>query len=268
MGGNCLTGKLKRALYGSYFLLTFVLLTACLSVTPVPLDTPEPTVTSTTAPSPTATIVWFPPTSTYTPRPTRSVSSPTPEPQAPHGDLILEDNFDSPESWHLSQTSSGKIAVGNNRINIAIDQPRLLLSSLRSAPIIGDFYLEIISQTNLCTDKDEYGVLIRAASQADFLRFSLSCDGQVRLDRITGGSASSPQPWELSGAVPPGAPAVSRIGVWAQGNELRFYVNDEYQFSINEPVLLSGQIGVFARSAGDSPVSVSFSSLKLFRPGP
>lgn len=268
MGGNCLTENIKRALYSLQILLILVALNACLPATPVLLDTPEPSMTSTVAPSPTSTIVWFPPTPTYTPRPTRVVSSPTPVPQAPHGDLIFEDNFDSPESWQLSQTSSGKIAVGNNRINIAIDQPRLLLSSLRAAPIIGDFYLEIVTHTNLCTAMDEYGVLIRAASQADFLRFSLSCDGQVRLDRITGGSAASPQPWELSGAVPPGAPAVARIGVWAQGKELRFYVNDEFQFSLNEPALLTGQIGVFARSAGDSPVSVSFSELKMFRPAP
>jgi len=65
----------------------------------------------------------------------------------------------------------------------------------------------------------------------------------------------------ISGAVPPGAPSSSRLGVWAEGKEMRFYINNEFQFSVSDPSLVSGTIGVFIRSAGENAVTVSFSDL-------
>jgi hypothetical protein len=83
------------------------------------------------------------------------------------------------------------------------------------------------------------------------------------LDRIVGGTASSPQPWLLSGAVPPGAPSVSRLGVWALGKEMRFFINEHHQFTVEDPLVPGGNIGVFARSAGDTAVTVNFSDLVI-----
>jgi hypothetical protein len=54
--------------------------------------------------------------------------------------------------------------------------------------------------------------------------------------------------------------------VHAEGKHLDFYINDIYQFSVNEPGLLSGLVGVFARASGDSPVSISFSDLAVYQP--
>jgi hypothetical protein len=50
------------------------------------------------------------------------------------------------------------------------------------------------------------------------------------------------------------------------GKEMRFYVNDHYEFTIQDPTLLSGGIGVFARASGDHAVSVSFSDLVIRKP--
>ena len=97
----------------------------------------------------------------------------------------------------------------------------------------------------------------------EFYRFSLTCDGQLRLDKYFGGRASSPQPLEPSGSVPRGAPSDSRLGVWALGSDLRFYVNGDFQFSLHDPSLPSGGIGVFARSGGENAVSISFSNLEI-----
>lgn len=156
--------------------------------------------------------------------------------------------------------------MGNNRLNIAINQPRLLLTSMRSGTQQADFYLEVTARPSLCSGLDEYGLIVRAASAADFLRFSLSCNGQARLDRILGSAASSPHTWTMSSAVPAGAPGSARLGVWASGQEMRFYANGELLFTYNEPALNSGGIGLFARSANETPVSVSFSDLQIYAP--
>ncbi len=176
-------------------------------------------------------------------------------------EILLSDDFSDPSVWSLSQTSTASIAIANHALTLALDQPTGYLYSLRKEPLLSDFYLEITASPSLCRGADEYGLLLRVSPTLEFYRFSLSCDGRVRLDKYYRGKASSPQPWALSGSVPPGAPSTSRIAVWAKGKEMRFYVNQEYQFSVKDPSLTSGNIGVFIRSAGDNAVTVSFSEL-------
>lgn len=227
-----------------------------------PVETPATAVFESPTPvrEATATVIWFPPTATPTPIPTKPVT-PTPDLHPYLGEILFTDDFSSPGSWSLSQTTQGSAALGHNELTIAIQEPRTYIYSVRGEPVLGDFYLEITASPTLCRETDEYGVLLRLTSPGDFYRFSLSCDSQVRLDRLVNGVASSPQPWMFSGVIPPGAPNIARLGVWAHGKEMRFFINDQFQFTVSDPLLPSGNIGVFARSAGDYAVTVSFSEL-------
>jgi hypothetical protein len=51
--------------------------------------------------------------------------------------------------------------------------------------------------------------------------------------------------------------------VWANGEDIRFFINGEYLFSISDTVLLEGALGAFVRTAGDEPMSVNFSDLVI-----
>jgi len=245
--------------------LPFLVIVIQLSLsTCAPTATPElyqePTVTPSLTTTPTATIVWFPPTATPTLFPTRIIT-PTQDYHPNLGEVLLSDDFSSSDSWLLGKTSSGSAALGKNELTIAISEPGAYEYSIRQTPVLSDFFVEITASPTLCRGEDEYGLLFRLASPGDFYRFSLSCDGQVRMDRVVGGRASSPQPWTRSGAVPPGAPSSSRLAVWAMGKEMRFFVNDEYQFTVSDPLLPAGNLGVFARSAGQMDVTVSYTDL-------
>jgi hypothetical protein len=178
--------------------------------------------------------------------------------------VLLEDDFTDPEAWTLSRTDAGSVALGVEELTIAIAETNATLYSIRDQPKFTDFYMEITAETSLCRELDEYGVLFRLTSSSDYYRYSLSCNGQVRLDRVIGGQASSPQPWMLSGAVPPGAPATSRLGISATGSDLSFFVNGEYQFSVHDPLLTSGSLGLFARSTNNKAVTVNFSDLIVY----
>jgi len=177
------------------------------------------------------------------------------------GRILLEDNFTVEDEWTLTKSQSGSVAYGKSELTIAIGETNAYLFSIREEPILTDFYLEITAEPSLCSNTDEYGVLFRVSPTIDYYRFSLSCDGRVRLDRIIGDKASSPQAWLLSGAVPPGAPSSSVIGISAIGSELSFFVNGQYQFSVRDPSLTSGGLGVFARSTNKKALTVNFSSL-------
>ncbi len=181
------------------------------------------------------------------------------------GDILLEDDFSEAKLWQLSQSDTGSIALGKNELTIAIGETNATLSTFREEPQLTNFYLEITASPSMCRGLDEYGVLIRVSSSMDFYRFSLSCDGQVRLDRVINGQASSPQPWMLSGAVPPGAPSHAKLGIAAVDSKLDFYVNDEYQFSVKDPSLPSGGIGLFARSTNKMAVTVNFTNLVIYQ---
>jgi hypothetical protein len=247
-----------------YILLLLVLSTACSSL---PLETPLPSATDlppteTSAPTPTPTIVWFPPTATFTPFPT-PVITPTPDLLTDLGEIMLTDDFSTAEEWSLHSGSDGGVALSKGELTVAIKGSKAFIFSIRDEPELTDFYIEITANPNLCKGADEYGLLLRVSDAEDYYRYSLSCDSQVRLDRVIGFNASSPQPWLLSGDVPPGAPSVSRIGAWLSGSEMRFFVNGQHQFTVNDPMLSSGRIGIFARSTGANAVTINFSDLVI-----
>ena len=246
--------------------LMLLLLAACAPVTPVsvvfPSDGGIPTGTATApAAAPTATIVWFPATATHTPAPALT-AAPTPEMRPGVEGVTLTDPLDgSGTRWPVSRTSVGSVAYGNSELTLAVSQPKGSLTSLSAEPVLGDFYLEITTQANLCRGQDQYGLLLRATSDQDFYRLLINCDGYLRVERANGGKLALVQDWMPSGQVPPGSPLELRLGVWAVGSELRVFLNDVFQFSVKDPVFKSGRIGLFARSAGDTPLTVSFTNL-------
>ncbi|NMC12813.1 MAG: hypothetical protein GYA34_08010 [Chloroflexi bacterium] len=240
---------------------TAVVLSACLG-----FSTPMPTLPPPTSPPPpetaTPTIVWFPPTATSTLVPTQAIT-PTVDVRPNIGAVIFEDDFTTPEIWDLAVSESGSVALGLKEITLAISQPNIYLYTLRDNPTLTDFYVEITASPSICWGDDEYGLLFRVTPALDFYRFSLSCNGSVRLDKYIAGKASSPFPKTLSGAVPPGAPSSSRLSIWAKGKEMHFFINGEFQFTINDPSIPEGVIGLFARSSKNSAITVSFSELTI-----
>jgi len=230
---------------------------------PLPTDTPpQPTHTST------PTIIWFPPTETPTP-PSIFSQPPTPTTEAlpPHGEVLFQDRFEEATLWETGKSYMGSIAFGKNELTIVITREKGYVYSLRKGTTLDDFYAEITAQPTICRGGDEYGILFRVSPSLEFLRFGLSCDGKARVDRYYEGSITSAQPPMVHGAVPPGAPSVSRLAIWANGREIRFYANSQHLFSIREAHLLSGGFGVFVRAQSSTMVTVNFSDLIVYRLG-
>jgi hypothetical protein len=229
--------------------------------TPFPSETP--TVTS----IPSETPVWFPPTFTHAPVPTADYT-PTPDVHQQLGSLILRDDFDSGKEWPQAATVNSSITVANQHLTLVLSKQGGYLFSLRKSPYVKDFYLEITAETNLCRGQDEYGILVRAASNSSYYRFGLACDGTARVERLLRGILSLSIPPQVNGAVPVGSPSASRLAIWAQGRQIRFYANEQMLFSLNDSSLSAGSIGVFIRAQGDSVLSVNFSQLEIYEIGP
>ncbi len=248
------------------FRLTFILaialtigLTGCAGLEDTSILTPPP---GTPTPVPSPTIVWFPPSATPTPQvfPTKA---PTPEQKPGIGSVAMTDDFSSPLVWDTATSDQAGVNVSNHQLTIAV-QPGVFADSFRKDVILSDFYAEITASLSLCRGQDEYGFLFRAPNSVAFYTYALSCDGHARVERTSVATHLPLQPPTPSGDVPTGAPGQTRLGVWAVGPDLRFFLNGRYQFSVNDRSYASGGIGVFAHSVGDTPVTVIFSNLAVY----
>lgn len=245
------------------FLPLIFLLTACgvQSPTPLPTRTPEP------IPSVTATIDWFPSTETPTKLPTVT-RTPTPDLRPDLGEALLEDDFSDKENWLLPTGDDSSVAIVNNHLTLVLSRPNWFLYSLRKEPVFGDFYAEITASPNLCSGEDEYGVMVRVSPAFTYYRFVISCDGRAKVVRVSHSGARVIVPWESFAVIPAFAPSESRLAVWAVGEDIRFFINDQYLFSIRDTVLGKGTFGVFVRTSGETAISVNFSELVIRGVGP
>ncbi len=244
------------------WLAGLVFLAACApqaTYTPAP-----PTPTSTRTPLPSSTPVWFPATETPTPGPSFT-PRPTGDFKPGVGGLVLEEDFTGQSKWHTGESASGRITLDSGRLTLAVSQEQGTLASLREGALPADAYLEISASAALCRDSDQYGLLLRANSTFNTYRLLATCTGKLRMERLRGGEIALMQEWTPSGELPKGGILPVRFGIWSQGSELRVFVNEVYQFSVRDPVYADGQVGVFARSAADTPLTVSFSALKVYR---
>lgn len=246
----------------AYFCAACLLMAGCLPATPAPL-LPTPTETPAPTPTLTATIVWFPATATHTAAPTLA-PEPTIDQRPALGDVLLRDPFTDQDQWQTFRTTAGSAAYGRDELTLATASSKVLLTSFRAAPQLADFYLEIDALPSLCREGDTFGLLLRAGSEGDFYRLLADCAGRLRMERLRSSRVEPLQDWTPTGQVPPGGMIPMRLGVLAQDESLAVFINGVHQFTVRDPVYTSGMIGVFARSAGDSPLTVSFSDLMVY----
>lgn len=220
------------------------------------------TSTATITASPTATIDWFPATGTPTPAPTREVT-PTPTPELGLAEVFLSDDFSQSGQMEVYKKADGSAAYGKDEFTLAVSAAKGYLTSLRSQPALDDFYLEVSANPSLCHEADSYGLLLRSVNQWSYYRWVITCGGQTRLERVKDGYAVLLQDWQYSAQIPQGPGADLRLAAWMYGGQMRFFIDGIEQFSAKDPLFSSGQVGFFARAAGDTALTVNFSHLSV-----
>jgi hypothetical protein len=244
-------------------LCAITLITALAACTPLAGSPTQNIVLATlTPPPPSPTIIWFPLSSTPSPQPLPTRQA-TPDEKPGLGGVILTDNFSSASDWNTAVSDQASVDVSDNLLSIAV-QPGISAISLRQNLNLNDFYAEITARPSLCRGADEYGLLFRAPNNVAFYRFVIFCNGTTGVDRLSVKTPHQILPAVPSADVPLGAPGDVRLGVWAVGSEFHFFLNDHYQFSMSDKNYSAGAIGVFARSTGDTPVTVTFSDLEIY----
>ncbi len=238
-----------------------ILLAGCVP-TALPTVTPTPE-TPTLTETPTATIDWFPATETPTPLPTEA-RTPTPNYFGSVGEILVEDDFTAPDVWRGYELENGRVTVANGHITLALDQADGLIYGFRPSPILDDFYAEITASPNFCQPQDEYGLMVRiTGARLNHYRFAISCDGKAELRRVVNNRGTVLAEWQREFMLPTSFPSNSTLGVLVQGSSLRFFVNGNLVYSVEDAIISEGAFGVYARAGGGGPISVNFSDLVI-----
>jgi hypothetical protein len=182
------------------------------------------------------------------------------------GSLLYQDDFSDAAVWTQYETDNSKVTVSNGHITLALNQTEGLIYGFRPEPQLNDFYAELTASPNFCEEEDEYGLMVRVnGTRLNHYRFVLACDGRASVIRVVNNRGNMIVDWLSHPLLPSSYPSSIRLGVWLQGAELRFFVNNFLLFSVEDTVISDGSLGVFVRGGGEAPVSVNFSELAVYR---
>lgn len=245
--------------------LTLFVLSSCAGQAPEPTPTSEPEPTLVLSPSP--TIDWFPGTPTPTRAaaegsglPTRIVEVPVSWP------LLVTDDLSESLHWQESTSPAGTAALAAGSLSLALPAGKEPLVSISDHILPGNFYLEITMDVLMCSEGDQYGLMLWHNSTSGTFRVWFNCQGEVMVDRQITSTIGRLLNWQTARKLQPGAPASNRIAVWAEAGQLSVFANGVEQFNLQTRSDLSGALGVIAQGEGSNASTFSISDLVIYAP--
>jgi hypothetical protein len=229
-----------------------LLLSSCVSTRPAPTHTPMPIL-----PAPTST-VFFPtlvPTPTFTPEP---IPSPTADIASGLGTILFHDSFSQDQGWLAQNSNLGGSSLYDGRFSLSVRQAQAFYTALSPVKEFTDGYLEVVVRALLCTADDEFGLMFRVDPSGGHYRFTLTCQGEARVTRVLEGSEVAVIPKTITNALIPGLLVDNRLGVIADGDHFRFFINGEEVFSAHDIGLRWGGLGLIVRARRSGQTTASF----------
>lgn len=223
-------------------------------------------VTATPAISPTPSIVWFPPTATPLPLFTPT-AVPTEDRLGSLGEAYLQDGFAAKSGWQTMRTTVGNITLSDlGELTFSLHGEKGSLVSSNRIAFYPSYYLSVDVTLSFCSyHLDGYGIYFRVGDSDHTARLWINCLGQTRFERISGGKPAELSDWAANGKIRPGAPQKFTVGLRVEGKSVELYLNDAFQYEVEDTATDTGGIALGAETAGISPLTVSFSNLTLRR---
>lgn len=209
------------------------ILTSTASVQPTATEAPatqavEPTVEPSPTPSPTATLLatitaTLPPTATTGPTATPIKDDPRSLlGAAAFSDTTFRENANWGRAWENDYTKG------------EFEDNQLVLTSLGvdgwtvSWPKVKDLYIEMTVTTGDCSGSDRYGMIVRVPESFESgYMVGFTCDGRYSLRYWDPENDTYVYliKWTSSAEINAGSNQTNRIGLWAEGENLKVYAN-------------------------------------------
>jgi hypothetical protein len=233
-------------------------ISSCVSIQPAipPTNTLRPPTETPRFDFPTAV-----PSPTFTPEPSPTLA---PEIIGNLGRRIFSDDFYSDLGWDIGQSDVGGASFVDGRLSLAVRQPDAFYSISSPVPKTTDFYLEFGVRAEVCSIGDEYGLMFRSNTLGEHYRLTLTCESETRVSRILESWEKALVPTAKTHALFPGMMVTNHIGIFAEGNSLRFIINDIEVFTAQDSALTSGGLSFFVRTRRAGQATISFEYLHVY----
>jgi hypothetical protein len=203
------------------------------------------------------------PETTGTPKPTSGSVAPGPfDPYSIYGSPTMKDpmNGGNITDWmgadgKLPNTGSIKMTLENAKVYV-IGKRSGWATWWFSSNTIDNVYMQMTAETDDCSGKDSYGMILRGpehgAGKSFGYIFAFSCDGAyqiTRLDSASPYSAVTLVGWTNSSYILAGSYQRNILGIKMDGKILTIYANGYQLAEINDNVYRSGRYGLYVYPA-------------------
>jgi hypothetical protein len=229
----------------------------------IPLYEAQPT------PTLTATVSEAEPSATITPTlaGTATPTLPAGDPRAGLGAPAFQDGFSSGSNWPLYEDEHARFEIGEDELIMTAFNPDYWNSWMLTSPTISNFYLEMEAEIGSCSGLDAYGLMARSKLTDDgavgYL-FGVSCDGRYSLRIWDGSEFTKLINWTVHADLAYGSDQTQRIGLWAEGETLKLYINGHLIAQVPDSTYASGRFGVFVSSAMTAGVEVRVNNVSYW----
>ncbi len=135
-----------------------------------------------------------------------------------------------------------------------------------------NMYVEMTVKSGECSGTDGYGLIFRVpvfkTPDQGYL-FEVSCDGQYRLWKWDGkagekGIATILVNWKANTNINKGSSAVNRLGVWANGNSIKLYVNGVFLEEVTDSSFGTGSFGIFVNAGPTNKYTIQVDEISYW----
>lgn len=174
--------------------------------------------------------------------PTQTISDPV----LTLGEPTWKDTFDTGDNWGLgtNEFMTSKVVDGTLQMVGLKTKNGWILSRQKAA----NFYLQLTGKMSTCSGADNYGLFFRAPSLTYANRgylYGISCDGKFALREWNVDKMAVLQDWKTSNSILKGSNQVNRLGIMAQGNVLKLYVNGVLVDTVKDSTFDQGYLGLY-----------------------
>ena len=215
----------------------------------------------------------LPPVASRTPRPTATPLPATPQvsvemPPDPKtgvdtGHTLFAENFNLLGTWAVFDTERARGTWRQATYVLTLrdtDEIRWVFNGPRAS----DFYFEGSVAVGACKAGDQYGLVVRADTDASFYAFGVACGGRFRLLRSLNGVYEEVLPWQASPLLARLAGSTQRLGVRAVGSRFGLYINSQLLGQVEDAELTGGRFGIYAGSYLTPELQVTFDDLVAY----
>ena len=239
--------------------------------TEVPTETVSPTNTTISATATPTSTISLTATGTEPSLPSSTpVSTPAGEAGLPSGNPAWSDTFSTNNNWFsggsVFENEDVKFEIVDGKMKMTAFNPNFREGWVLSWPKPDNFYLEGIFKTIDCSGRDRFGLFVRAENVSENPRgylFGIRCDGRYSL-RIFDGEFTDLIDWILDERIESGSGKSHRLGIWANDNTLRLYIDRELVAEIEDNTFTSGPFGLFIGSAETPNLHVEVDELSYW----